>query len=155
MNETITLADGREVTWDEYCALSEKEQQLALKKHDEVAVDLDASGSVGRRVLLPRLQAAAESGKIREEELLIFIKVVHDIFFPPAPVPKKDAELMANRVTKKYGGAFVQQSKRVMTPLGEFPSQAAAARAYNVEGARIRAWIKKGGKGFNYIQTEQ
>jgi hypothetical protein len=155
MNETITLADGREVTWDEYCALDEKEQELALKKHDEVAVDLDTSGSVGRRLLLPRLQAAAESGKIREEELLAFIKVVHDIFFPPAPVPKEDAELIANRVTKKYGGAFVQQSKRVLTPLGEFPSQAAAARAYNVEGARVRAWIKKGNKGFSLIKDGQ
>jgi hypothetical protein len=150
MNETITLADGRIVTWDEYCALSEKEQQEALKKHDEVAVDLERSGSVGRRVLLPRLQAAAESGKIREEELLAFIKVMHDIFFPPVPVPEKDADLITNRVTKKYGGAFVQQSKRVMTPIGEFASQAAAARAYNVEGARIRAWIKKGDKGFGY-----
>jgi hypothetical protein len=150
MNETITLADGRIVTWDEYCALSEKEQHEALKKHDEVAVDLKRSGSVGRRVLLPRLQAAAESGKIREEELLAFIKVMHDIFFPPVPVPEKDADLITNRVTKKYGGAFVQQSKRVMTPIGEFASQAAAARAYNVEGARIRAWIKKGDKGFGY-----
>jgi hypothetical protein len=151
MNETITLADGRVVTWDEYCTFSPKEQQLAVKKHDEVGVDLDGREALSRRQLLPRLQAAAESGKIREEELLAFIKVIHDIFFPPAPVPAKETELINNRITKKYAGAFVQQSKRVMTPMGEFASQAAAGRAYNTEGARIRNWIKKGNKGFYYL----
>ena len=150
MKDKITVADGRELTWDEFSALSDIEQSQVMMPSKAPEVNLRGAYRPTKKELLPRIRAAAESNKISENDLLAFIKIVHDIFFPPVPVPEKDAELMANRVTKKFGGAFVQQSKRVMTPMGEFPSQAAAARAYNVEGARIRAWIKKGDRGFGY-----
>ncbi len=151
MKQKITLADGRSVTWDEFSALSEEEKTAALKPAEKSTRQKSDGEHVGRRVLLPRLQAAAESNKITEEELLTFIKVVHDVFFPPAPISNKDADRLAQHVKRKYGGAFVQQSKRVMTPLGEFPSMAAAGRAFNTEGGRIRNWINDGKEGFYYL----
>jgi hypothetical protein len=155
MKSSITLADGRTVTWEEFSVLSEAEKSSALKAAEKAEKDSNADLQMGRRTLLPRLQAAVESNKITEEELLTYIKVVHDIFFPPAPISKKDADELAKSVKQKYGGAFVQQSKRVMTPLGEFPSQAAAGRAYNTEGARIRCWIKEGKEGFYYLDNPE
>jgi hypothetical protein len=155
MKDCITLPDGREVTMDEFFALSPEEQSAVLKCSAKSRSSGSDATHEGRRVLLPRLQAAAESNKITEEELLTFIKVMHDIFFPPAPVSSKDADPLAKRVKQKYGGAFVQQSKRVMTPLGEFPSQAAAGRAYNTDGARIRCWIKEGKQGFYYLDASK
>lgn len=155
MKESITLSDGREVTMDEFFALSPQEQSAAVKGSAKPRSNRADDGHGGRRALLPRIQAAAESNKITEEELLTFIKVVHDIFFPPAPISRRNADTLENKVNRKYGGAFVQQSKRVMTPLGEFPSQAAAGRAYNTEGARIRAWIKEEKEGFYYIPPDK
>jgi hypothetical protein len=151
MKDNITLPDGRTVTWDEFSALSEQEKNALLKSAEQSTMESNNGERMGRRILLPRLQAAAESNKITEEELLTFIKVVHDVFFPPAPISSRDADILATGVKRKYGGAFVQMSKRVMTPLGEFPSMAAAGRAYNTEGARIRNWIKEGKEGFYYL----
>jgi len=108
-----------------------------------------------RKELLPRIRAAAESNKLTEEDLLAFIKIMHDIFFPPAPVSGTGSGAMVKKVQRTYGGAFVQQSKAVMTPAGEFPSLAAAGRAYNVDGARIRCWIKKGIEGFSYLRPNE
>ena len=154
MNESITLPDGRQLSWDEFSVLSEAEQNALLNSKKEIPSN-DGSGlKITRKELLPRIRAAAESNKLTEEDLLAFIKIMHDIFFPPAPISSTDTDQLAITVKRKYGGAFVQQSKKVMTPIGEFPSLAAAGRAYNTEGARIRAWIKSGKKGFSYIQPE-
>lgn len=157
MNESITLPDGRQLSWDEFSLLSEAEQNALFKpgKPKEAVPSNDGSDfKITRKELLPRIRAAAESNKLTEEDLLAFIKIMHDIFFPPAPISSTDTDQLAITVKRKYGGAFVQQSKKVMTPIGEFPSLAAAGRAYNTEGARIRAWIKSGKKGFSYIQPE-
>ena len=154
MNESITLPDGRQLSWDEFSLLSEAEQNSLLNSKKEIPSNDGSGFKITRKELLPRIRAAAESNKLTEEDLLAFIKIMHDIFFPPAPISSTDTDPLAKNVKRKYGGAFVQQSKKVMTPMGEFSSQAAAARAYNTEGARIRAWIKSGKKGFSYIQPE-
>jgi len=31
MSDTITLSDGRELTWDEFCAMSKIEQEAAVQ----------------------------------------------------------------------------------------------------------------------------
>jgi len=151
MKESITLADGRELSWGEFSLLSEAEQNALLNPKKEIPRNYGGDFKSTRKELLPRIRAAAESNKLTEEDLLAFIKIMHDIFFPPAPISSADTDPLAKNIKRKYGGAFVQQSKRVMTPMGEFPSQAAAARAYNIEGARIRVWIKKGKDGFYYL----
>lgn len=151
MNESIALPDGRQLSWDEFSLLSEAEQNALLNPKKEIPSNDGNGFKITRKELLPRIRAAAESNKLTEEDLLAFIKIMHDIFFPPAPINSADTDPLAKNVMRKYGGAFVQQSKRVMTPMGEFPSQAAAARAYNTEGARIRAWIKNGKEGFYFI----
>ena len=151
MNESIALPDGRQLSWDEFSLLSEAEQNALLNPKKEIPSNDGSDFKITRKELLPRIRAAAESNKLTEEDLLAFIKIMHDIFFPPAPINSADTDSLTKNVKRKYGGAFVQQSKRVMTPMGEFPSQAAAARAYNTEGARIRAWIKTGKEGFYFI----
>ena len=151
MKESITLADGRELSWDEFSLLSEAQQNVLINPKKTVQSHDDSGFKPSKKELLPRIRAAAEGNKLTEEELLAFIKIVHDVFFPPAPISSNGADPLVNTVKRKYGGAFVQQSKKVMTPLGEFPSQAAAARAYNIEGARIRAWIKNGKEGFYHL----
>jgi hypothetical protein len=149
------LPDGRELTWDEFCALSEAEQSEALKSKKKPMVETDQGLHLSNRELLPRIRAAAERNKLSEEDLLAFIKIMHDIFFPPVPISGTGTGVVEKKVQSKYGGAFMQQSKRVMTTAGEFPSLAAAGRSYQVDGSRIRAWIRNGKQGFYFITTEK
>lgn len=154
MQEMITLPDGRELTWDEFCSLSEAEQSEAFKPKKKPIVNTENGVQFSNRELLPRLRAAAESNKLTEEDLLAFIKVIHDIFFPPVPIFGTGTGVVEKKVQTKYGGAFMQQSKRVMTTAGEFPSLAAAGRSYQVDGARIRSWIRNGKQGFYFIPSD-
>lgn len=104
-----------------------------------------------QKELLPRFRAAAERNAIREEDLLAFIKVVHDIFFPPQPIRPISSDAIPGKALRtNVGGAFVNLSKPVITPAGEFPSMAAAGRYYQVEGSRIRCWVKNKKPGFFY-----
>ena len=154
MKEMISLPDGRELTWDEFCALSETEQSEALKSKKKPVAKTDQGVHLSNRELLPRIRAAAERNKLSEEDLLAFIKIMHDIFFPPIPILGTGTGVIEKKVQFKYGGAFMQQSKREMTTAGEFPSLAAAGRCYQVDGARIRAWIRNGKQGFYFIPSE-
>ncbi|MFM1977522.1 MAG: hypothetical protein RLZZ151_37 [Pseudomonadota bacterium] len=157
MNETIKLQNGAVLTWDEFCALPEKEQnritqQLNSQIDKTWSIDVDANRLPTGKELLPRIRAAAERNAIREEDLLAFIKVVHDVFFPPQPTLARvePGELPGKANRKNVGGAFMQMSKAVITPAGEFDSMAAAGRFYQVEGSRIRSWIKSEKPGFFY-----
>jgi hypothetical protein len=154
MKEMITLPDGRELTWDEFSALSEAEQSEAFKPQKKPIAQAERGAHFSNRELLPRIRAAAERNKLSEEDLLAFIKIMHDIFFPPVPILGTGTGVIEKKVQSKYGGAFMQQSKRVMTTAGEFPSLAAAGRSYQVDGSRIRAWIRDGKQGFYFITTE-
>jgi hypothetical protein len=154
MKEMITLPDGRELTWDEFSALSEAEQSEAFKPQKKPIAQAERGAHFSNRELLPRIRAAAERNKLSEEDLLAFIKIMHDIFFPPAPIGGTGSGVIEKKVQSKYGGAFMQQSKKVMTTAGEFPSLAAAGRSYQVDGARIRSWIRNGKQGFYFIPSE-
>lgn len=148
MKDEITLSDGTTVSWDAFSQLSDAEQARLTKQ-------TGTSGGAGyhmpQRELLPRIRSAVERNRITEEDLLTFIKIMHDTFFPPAPIEGTGSGVIRRKVQRSYGGAFVKQSKRVMTEAGEFPSMAAAARAYQVDGARVRAWIRQGKAGFYFI----
>ena len=154
MKEMITLPDGRTLTWHEFSALSEAEQNEALKPQKKPIAEPDKGVQLSNRELLPRIRAAAERNKLSEEDLLAFIKIMHDIFFPPVPILGTGTGVIEKKVQSKYGGAFMQQSKRVMTTAGEFPSLAAAGRSYQVDGARIRSWIRNGKPGFYFIPSK-
>jgi len=153
MKEMIKLPDGRELTWDEFSSLSEAEQSEAFKPKKKPSADTEKGVLLSNRELLPRIRAAAERNKLSEEDLLAFIKIMHDIFFPPVPILGTGTGVLEKKVQSKYGGAFMQQSKRVMTTAGEFPSLAAAGRSYQVDGARIRSWIRNGKQGFYFISS--
>lgn len=141
MNNTITLPNGNSMSWDEFSALPQSEQDALMKAIQQKAINPE--GLPTKQELLPRIRAAAERGVISEEDLLTFIKIVHDVFFPPDPIART---LPGKCVRKNVGGAFVQQSKAVITPAGEFPSLASAGRFYGVEGSRIRNWIRSRNK---------
>lgn len=145
MNNTITLPNGNTMSWDEFSALSQSDQAELMKAIQQKAINPE--GLPTKRELLPRIRAAAERGAISEDDLLTFIKIVHDVFFPPDPIVQS---MPGKCIRKNIKGAFVQQSKPVITPAGEFPSMADAGRYYRVEGSRIRAWIKSGKQGFTY-----
>jgi hypothetical protein len=81
MKKMITLSDGRTLTWDEFSALSEAEQNEALKPQKKPIAEPDKGVQLSNRELLPRIRAAAERNKLSEEDLLAFIKIMHDIFF--------------------------------------------------------------------------
>ena len=153
MRDVITLPDGSTLTWDEFCELSDADKSALLKPVRKQQVINEGILLPTKQELFPRLRAAAERHKLTEDDLLTYIKVMYDIFFPPEPVggSAKPGDLPGKRVQKNYGGAFVQQSKPVMTPAGEFPSIAAATRYYQVDQGRIRAWIKAGKEGFYFI----
>ena len=101
----ITLPDGRTLTWDEFSALSEAEQNEALKPQKKPVVEPDKGVQLSNRELLPRIRAAAERNKLSEEDLLAFIKIMHDIFFPPEPIGCKWVWLHKKRPKQKAHGA--------------------------------------------------
>lgn len=150
MKESITLVDGRELSWDEFCALSEAEQKAILHpKGGRGAGGGDNADRLSNRELLPRIRAAAERNKLTEDDLLAFIKIIHDVFFPPKPQGLSVSEPPTPPKQRKHGKPFAP--KPVMTPAGPFESIAAATRFYNVDGGRIRAWIKSGKEGFYFL----
>lgn len=154
MLDVITLPDGSTLSWDDFSKLSEAEQNALLKPARKRQFDHDGERLPTKQELFPRFRAAAERHNLTEDDLLTFIKVIHDMLFPPEPLggTAKPGDLPGKRVQKNYGGAFVQQSKPVMTPAGQFPSIAAATRFYQVDQGRIRAWIKAGKEGFYFIE---
>jgi hypothetical protein len=150
MNDKITLSDGRELTWDEFCTLSKAEQEAVAQTPDSETTRKGEGHSLNRKELLPRIRAAAESNKITEADLLAFIKIMHDIFFPPAPLAAP-LDCRPPKSGKKIGGGAEFKPKPVMTPAGRFESIAAATRFYQTDPGRIRAWIKKSDKGFYFL----
>jgi hypothetical protein len=149
MNERITLSDGTTMGWDEFAQLSDSEQARLTR---QVASGTGAGFHMPQRELLPRIRAAAERNRITEEDLLTFIKIVHDVFLPPAPTVGGSAVARSPEpVPKQQGGGAAFKAKPVRTPAGDFESIAAATRYYAVDGGRIRSWIKKGKEGFNYL----
>ena len=152
MKEMITLPDGRTLTWHEFSALSEAEQNEALKPQKKPIAEPDKGVQLSNRELLPRIRAAAERNKLSEEDLLAFIKIMHDIFFPPAPIGASALAPSSRPKQKAHGAVFAP--KPVMTPAGRFESLAAATKFYNVDGGRIRSWIRDGKQGFYFITTE-
>lgn len=153
MLDVITLPDGSTLNWDQFSELPAAEKEALLKPVRKQKVTNGGMLLPTKQELFPRIRAAAERNNLTEDDLLTFIKVIHDIFFPPEPLggSAKPGDLPGKRVQKNYGGAFVQQSKPVMTPAGQFPSIAAATRYYQVDQGRIRAWIKAGKEGFYFI----
>lgn len=157
MRDLITLPNGKTYTYEEFSALPEKEQQRIMQEVElaskrEWGIDAQACELPSGKELLPRIRAAAERNAIKEEDLLAFIKVVHDVFFPPQPkaVPGSSGDLPGKLHRPYTKGAFVELSKPVITPAGEFPSMASAGRYYQVEGSRIRSWVKTKKPGFYY-----
>ena len=149
MNDQIKLTDGTTMSWDEFSLLSDSEQARLTRQRTSGE---GAGFHVPQRQLLPRISAAAERNRITEEDLLTFIKIVHDAFFPPAPTVGGSA--VANSpepAPKQQGGGAAFKPKAVRTPAGDFESIAAATRYYAVDGGRIREWIKKGKEGFEFI----
>jgi hypothetical protein len=152
MKEMITLPDGRELTWDEFSALSDAEQSEAFKQQKKPIAQAERGAHFSNRELLPRIRAAAERNKLSEEDLLAFIKIMHDIFFPPEPIGARLSAPSSRPKQKAHGAVFAP--KPVMTPAGRFESLAAATKFYNVDGGRVREWIKKGKEGFYFIPSE-
>jgi len=113
MNNAITLPNGNTVSWDEFSALSPSEQEDLMKAIQKNAINPE--GLPTKRELLPRIRAAAERGAVSEDDILTFIKIVHDVFFPPNPLAQN---LPGKCIRKNIKGAFVQQSKPVITPAG-------------------------------------
>jgi hypothetical protein len=152
MNHTITLPNGQIMNWEEFSELPESEQSKLMKSIQKKTINPD--GLPTKTEIIPRIRAAAERKAISEEDLLTFIKIVHDVFFPPLPIEiTKDGNLPGKVIRKNVNGAFVKLSKPVITPAGEFPSLAAAGRYYQVEGSHIRNWIKSNNPnkaGFKY-----
>ena len=149
MNDQITLSDGTTMSWDEFAQLSDAEQAKLTR---QVASGGGAGFHMPQRELLPRIRAAAERNRITEEDLLTFIKIVHDAFFPPAPTLGGTAVAKSPEpAPKRHGGGAAFKPKAVRTPAGDFDSIAAATRYYAVDGGRIRSWIKKGKEGFEYL----
>jgi len=149
MNDQITLSDGTTMSWDEFAQLSDAEQARLTRQR---ASGGEAGFHMPQRELLPRIRAAAERNRITEEDLLTFIKIVHDAFFPPAPIEGGTAVARSPEpVPKQQGGGAAFKPKAVRTPAGDFESIAAATRYYAVDGGRIRSWIKKGKEGFEFI----
>lgn len=158
MLETIQLPNGKTISWDDFCELPEKEQERITKELNVISdkqwsIDTTANALPTRKEFLPRIRAAAERNAITEDDLLAFIKVVHDIFFPPQPMTNlKPGEILPGKSKRGYvNSPFTKMSKAVRTPAGDFPSMAAAGRYYSVEGSRIRAWVKNGKEGYTFI----
>ncbi len=149
MNESIKLADGRELSWDDFTALSEAEQNAILSPKAEVSAGENRDRKLRNKELLPRIRAAAERNKLTEEDLLAFIKIMHDIFFSPEPTGRSVSEPPSP--PRQRGGGKSFAPKPVMTPAGRFESIAAATKYYGVDGGRIRAWIRNGKDGFYFI----
>lgn len=152
MNESITLPDGRQLSWDEFSLLSESEQNALFKPgktKEEVPSNDGSDFKINRKELLPRIRAAAERNKLTEEDLLSFIKIMHDIFFPP--VPSGGNGYVAEPRPKQRGHGKPFAPKPVMTPAGRFESIADATRHYGVDAGRIRAWIKRGKEGYYFL----
>lgn len=149
MNDQITLSDGTTMSWDEFSQLSDAEQAKLTRQ----AVSGGGAGfTMPQRELLPRIRAAAERNRLTEEDLLTFIKIVHDAFFPPVPNVGGSAVAKSPKpAPKQQGGGTAFKPKAVRTPAGDFESIAAATRYYAVDGGRIRSWIKKGKEGFEFI----
>lgn len=149
MKDEITLADGTSMTWDEFSQLSDTEQNRLMKR--TASCGSAAGFHMPQRELLPRIRAAAERNRITEEDLLTFIKIMHDTFYPPAPTEAAATETQPPGSLKQHGGGRAFQPKAVRTPAGDFASIAAATRYYGVDGGRIRSWIRKGKEGFLFI----
>jgi hypothetical protein len=149
MNESIKLADGRELSWEEFAALSEVEQNAILNPKAESGTTENRDRKLSNKELLPRIRAAAERNKLTEEDLLAFIKIMHDIFFPPEPTGRSVS--VPAPPPKQRGGGKSFAPKPVMTPAGRFESLAVAARYYGVDGGRIRAWIRNGKDGYYFL----
>jgi hypothetical protein len=149
MKDKITLADGRELSWDEFSALTELEQSQSLMPIKAPEVTQRETFRVTKKELFPRIRAAAESNKISEDDLLAFIKIVHDIFYPPEPVGRRSIA-KPPKPGRQAGGGAEFKPKPVITPAGRFESIADATRFYQVDPGRVRSWIKKGDKGFHY-----
>ncbi len=149
MKDEITLADGTSMTWDEFSQLSDAEQNRLRKRTDSGG---SAAGfHMPQRELLPRIRAAAERNRITEEDLLTFIKIMHDTFFPPAATGATSGQILQPPRPTQHGGGHSFKPKPVRTPAGDFASLAAATRFYQVDPGRIREWIKKGKPGFSFI----
>ena len=150
MNDQITLSDGTTMSWDEFSQLNDAEQAKLTR---QVASGGGAGFHMPQRELLPRIRAAAERNRLTEEDLLTFIKIVHDAFFPPAPTVGGVAVARSPEpAPKQQGGGAAFKAKPVRTPAGDFESIAAATRYYAVDGGRIRKWIRKGKEGFEFIE---
>jgi hypothetical protein len=157
VNKNITLPNGAVLTWEQFNELPESQQEQIMRdfgrgEDDQWSIDISQTGLPTGKYLLPRIRAAAERNAITEDELLAFIKTVHDIFFPPEPKKIIDGVqvIPGKSHRKNVKGGFMKYSKPVITPAGEFPSMACAGRYYQVEGSRIRSWIKGGKAGFQY-----
>jgi hypothetical protein len=149
MNDEITLPDGTTMSWDAFSQLSDTEQTKLTRQR---SAGNGAGFHMPQRELLPRIRAAAERNRLTEEDLLTFIKIVHDTFFPPSPMAGGSTMATSLKpVTKQQGGGAAFKPKAVRTPAGDFESIAAATRYYAVDGGRIRSWIKKGKEGFYFI----
>ena len=162
MNKSIILPNGENLSWADFSELPEWHQDRIMEeviRGDQARSVAQAGGHdcFQRKALLPRIQAAAERNALKEEDILAFIKLMHDIFFPPVPMPPmRNAEILPGK--KKVGeikGFFMSLSKAVITPAGEFNSLAAAGRYYQVEGSRIRSWIRNCKPGFAYKETSE
>lgn len=159
MNKTITLADGSELTWDDFSAMTDAEQNAAFKPRPipsgPVAVSPVAANpvvgglSLSKSDLLPRIRAAAESNQLTEEDVLAFIKLMHDIFFTTAPIAITKAA--PQPISQQNGHAKSFQAKPVLSPAGRFESIGDATRYYKAKPKQVRQWILQGDKGFYFI----
>jgi hypothetical protein len=148
MNDQITLPDGTTMGWNEFSLLSDAEQTRLTRPSGQ---SHGAGFHMPQRELLPRLRAAAERNRVTEEDLLTFIKIMHDTFFPPAPIEGTATGRSAPPLPKQKGGGTAFKAKPVRTPMGDFASIADATRAYQVDGGRIRSRIRKGVEGYQYL----
>jgi hypothetical protein len=174
MNKTITLADGRELNWDQFTAMTEAEQNAAFKPRlmpsgpvavSPVAVSPVAASpvaaspvaaspvvgglSLSKSDLLPRIRAAAESNQLSEDDVLAFIKIMHDIFFTAGPIAITKAT--PQPIAQQNGQAKGFQAKPVLSPAGRFESIGDATRYYKAKPKQVRQWILQGDKGFYFI----
>lgn len=159
MNKTITLADGRELAWDQFTAMTEAEQNAAFKPRPmpsgPVAVSPVAANpvvgglSLSKSDLLPRIRAAAESNQLSEDDVLAFIKLMHDIFFTTAPIAITKAA--PQPISQQNGHAKIFQAKPVLSPAGRFESIGDATRHHKAKPGQVRRWILQGDKGFYFI----
>lgn len=154
MRDVITLPDGSTLTWDQFSELPTAEKEALLKAKPVAPPQACKNIEPKSFELFPRLKAVAEREGVTEDELLHYMKLMHEIIFGADTA----------NLTHFFGKApcdhdmdFTKASKigkPVQTPDGVYRSIMGAARAYKVHRQTMEKWLLKRKPGFFYVNPE-